>query len=122
MSRCGLIRVRVRTRNQKRLSANLFKIGAFLKIIDLIFKIVRRVSGIEARALYSQLLEAKAELKDRQLDSAWNVSSKHLVEKSLDMAVFPATRNQFFGEHIAKLSSGIEVGPSYRPTFSKRDG
>jgi hypothetical protein len=51
-----------------------------LKFVDLVLKVVRRFSGIEARTLYSQLLEARAELQDRQEESAWKVSSKHLVE------------------------------------------
>jgi hypothetical protein len=51
-----------------------------LKIVDLMFKVFRRVSGKEARTLYSQLLEAKTELLNWQEDSAWKVSSKHLVK------------------------------------------
>ena len=38
------------------------------------------------------------------------------------MDAFAAARNSFFGEYIAELSRGIEIGPSYRPTFSKSDG
>jgi hypothetical protein len=38
------------------------------------------------------------------------------------MDAFSNARNQFFGTYIAQLSHGIEIGPSYRPTFSKSDG
>ena len=32
------------------------------------------------------------------------------------------SRQQYFGRYISKKSRGLEFGPSYRPTFPKRDG
>jgi len=32
------------------------------------------------------------------------------------------TRNSYFGKYVHKTQLGIEIGPSYRPTFSKLDG
>jgi hypothetical protein len=33
-----------------------------------------------------------------------------------------STRNSFFGKYVNKAQRGIEIGPSYRPTFAKKDG
>jgi len=33
-----------------------------------------------------------------------------------------STRNSYFGKYVNRAQRGIEIGPSYRPTFAKRDG
>lgn len=33
-----------------------------------------------------------------------------------------STRNSYFGKYVNKAQRGIEIGPSYRPTFAKKDG
>ena len=32
------------------------------------------------------------------------------------------TRNEYFGNYVSKIQKGIEIGPSYRPTFAKSEG
>ena len=37
------------------------------------------------------------------------------------MDAFSLSRHEFFSKHVSKFEKGIEIGPSYRPTFPKKD-
>jgi len=37
------------------------------------------------------------------------------------MDAFSQSRHEFFSKHVSKYEKGIEIGPSYRPTFPKKD-
>ena len=37
------------------------------------------------------------------------------------MGAFSQSRHEFVSKHVSKYEKGIEIGPSYRPTFPKKD-